>query len=143
MSERLRSLFTHARTVRACQVLIGLLIAAAALAKVGDLQSFATQIHNFRILPLALENLAAMTLPWIELLAALALIFGYRARSGALVVSALLVVFTIAVAIAMARGLDVECGCFGTADGTRVGLLKILENLGMLLLAVVAGLRSR
>jgi putative oxidoreductase len=134
---------TRPRAVRIARLLIGLIFAAAALAKLGDLSSFAEQVHNFRLLPVAAENLAAMTLPWIELLAALALIFDVRARAGAWVVFILLGVFTVAVATAMARGLDFECGCFGTTDSTRVGTFKLAENLAMLVLARVAGLRAR
>lgn len=142
MSLLARWLF-HRHTIRASQVLIGLLFAAAALAKLGDLHAFAEQVHNFRVLPFGLENLAAMLLPWIELVAALSLVFGVRARCGGLVAAVLMAVFTVAVLSAMARGLDIECGCFGTGDATRVGLFKLLENGAMLALAVAASLRPR
>jgi hypothetical protein len=55
----------------------------------------------------------------------------------------MMAVFIVAVAVAMARGLDIECGCFGTADGTRVGFVKLLENSGMFALAAIGSLRSR
>lgn len=131
------------RLIRACQIAIGLLFLVAALAKISDVASFARQLHNFRMVPLWSEHLLAMTLPWIELMAGLALVMGIRARSGAVVVSASLVVFTLAVAVAMARGLDIECGCFGTSDASRVGFAKLGQNLGMLFLGVVASLRGR
>ncbi len=131
------------RTVRASQILIGALFAVAALAKLGDLHAFAEQIHNFRLLPWGLENLSAITLPWIELVAAMALVFGVRARAGGVVAAALMALFSLAVLIAMARGLDIECGCFGTGDATRVGLLKVLENGAMLAVALTASLRPR
>jgi uncharacterized membrane protein YphA (DoxX/SURF4 family) len=138
-----RDFLTHRYTVRTSQVAIGALFLVAALAKLGDLHALATQIHNFRLLPLAVQNLAAMTLPWVEMLAGLSLVLGVRPRSGAIVVSTLLTVFTVAVLIAMAKGLDIECGCFGTADATRVGVVKILQNLGMLGLGLVGSLRAR
>ena len=50
---------------------------------------------------------------------------------------------TLAVLAALLRGLDIECGCFGTADASRVGVVKVLENFGMLALAVLASLRPR
>jgi uncharacterized membrane protein YphA (DoxX/SURF4 family) len=140
--EAIKRFLADNRTIRISQVLIGLLFAASSLAKLGDLHSFAEQVHNFKLLPVALDHLVAMTLPWIELVAALALLLGIRARSGSMVASALMVVFTLGVLIAMARGLDIECGCFGTADGTRVGLVKVLENSGMLALALVGSLRG-
>jgi len=137
------SWLSHPRVVRGCQIVIGLLFAWASLTKLGDLSSFAAQVHNFRMMPVAVENLVALTLPWIELVAALALILDVRPRSGAAVVAALLAVFTAGVLVAMARGLDIECGCFGTADVTRVGVGKVLQNVGMLLVAWVALRRRR
>ena len=93
------------------------------------------------MVPVFAENLVAMTLPWIEVVAALALLVGVRARDGAILAGGSLVVFTVAVIAAFARGLDIECGCFGTADASRVGLTKVAENLGLIGMAVVASLR--
>jgi uncharacterized membrane protein YphA (DoxX/SURF4 family) len=133
----------HPGVVRASQVVLGLLFAVAALAKLGDLGSFATQVHNYRIVPVATENLLALTLPWIELIAALALILNVRARAGAVVVTAMLAMFTVGVIVAMSRGLNFECGCFGTFDATRVGLGKVAQNLAMLALGAIAVRRPR
>jgi len=140
--QALRQWLTHPVTIRVAQLVIGVLFIVAALAKLGDLAAFAEQIHNFRILPLAAENLVAATLPWIELVAGLALVFRVQPRSGAWVVGGMTAVFTLAVIAAWIRGLDIECGCFGTADSSRVGLEKLLQNSGMLVLALFAGLRS-
>jgi len=126
--------------VRLAQVMTGLLLGFAALAKLGDLAGLALEVHNFQLVPGATENLVAIVVPWIELLAALALVTGLHARGGAAVAAALLVVFTLAVAIALARGLDFECGCFGTASASRIGVAKLLQNLGMLALAIVGAL---
>jgi putative oxidoreductase len=128
--------------IRLCQILIGLLFAWSGLAKLGDIQSFADQVHNFRIMPVAFEHLVAMTLPWIELVASLALILGIRARPAAVLVTLLLAAFTLGVAQAMVRGLDFECGCFGTADGTTVGFKKLAQNLAMLVVGWLASRRS-
>ena len=128
--------------IRLCQILIGLLFVWSGLAKLGDIQSFADQVHNFRIMPVAFEHLVAMMLPWIELVASLALILGIRARPAAVLVTLLLAAFTLGVAQAMVRGLDFECGCFGTADGTTVGFMKLGQNLVMLLVGWLASRRS-
>jgi putative oxidoreductase len=127
--------FRHPGLIRAAQIVLGILFGWAALAKLADLATFALQVHNFRLLPIAAENLVAMLLPWVELVAALALVLGMRPRAGAWVAGVLLAVFTVGVALAMARGLDFECGCFGKASSTRVGWGKLAQNLGMLLLA--------
>ena len=58
-------------------------------------------------------------LPWLELWIALALIAGFARRSAALIAFALLAVFIGALAINLARGNPVDCGCFGTHANTR------------------------
>ncbi len=126
-----------------CRIAVGVVFIAAALAKIGDPGSFATQIHHFRIAPVALENLVAVLLPWVELLTGLALVLQVRPRSGAWLAAAMMAAFTIMVASAMARHLDFECGCFGTADATRVGAKKLLENLALTGAALIASLRAR
>ena len=137
----MRRLLLSPALVRGAQILLGVLFGWAALAKLGNVEAFALQVHNFRLLPAAAEHLVAIVLPWIELVAALSLVLGIRPRSGAIVAATLMALFTIAVAAAMARGLDFECGCFGTSDATRVGTGKLLQNLGMTALGVVAALR--
>lgn len=129
--------------IRLSRIAVGVVFVAAALAKIGDPAAFATQVHHFRLAPLVSENAIAVLLPWVELLAGLALVLGIRARSGAWIAAALMAAFTLAVVSAMARHLDFECGCFGTANATRVGLTKLLENLGLLALSLVASLRAR
>jgi len=129
--------------VRACRIVVGLVFIGAALAKIGDPAAFSAQIHHFRLAPIAIENLAAVLLPWIELLMGLALVLDVRARSGAWLAAAMMAVFTLAVASAMARNLDFECGCFGTADATRVGAKKLLENVVLTALALVGSRRLR
>ncbi len=128
---------------RGAQILLGLLFLTAALAKIVDVASLAKEVHNFHLVPLWSEHLLAMMVPWIELVAGLALVLGIRPRAGAWVAGALLVAFTIAIVAAMARGLDFACGCFGTADATRIGWAKLAENLGMLALAAVGSLKPR
>jgi len=129
--------------IRACRFAVGIVFIAAALAKIGDPAAFATQVHHFRLAPVAFENAIAVLLPWIELLTGLALVLGVRARSGAWLAAGLMAVFTFAVVSAMARHLDFECGCFGTADATRVGVIKLLENLALTAVALIASLRAR
>lgn len=128
---------------RGAQVLLGLLFVYAALAKIVDVPAMAKEVHNFHLVPLWSENLVAMTVPWIELVAGLALVLGVAPRAGAWVTGALLVVFTVGVVAAMARGLSFECGCFGTANATRIGWAKLAENLGMLALAGIGSLKPR
>jgi len=132
----------HRVTIRVCQIAIGAIFLVAALPKIGDVSAFAKQVHNYRMLPIALENLFAMTLPWIELVAGLALVLGIRARAGATLSAGLMVVFLVAIAQAVARGLDIDCGCFGTSDASQVGIKRLAEDVLFLALATVGSLRT-
>ena len=139
----LKRFLTHRTTVRFCQIAIGAVFLYAALPKIGDVGSFAKQIHNYRLIPIATENVFAMVLPWIELVAGLALILGIGARSGAVLSAGLMVVFIVAIGQAVARGLDIDCGCFGTSDAAQVGVRRIVEDFVVLGLALVGSLRAR
>ncbi len=129
--------------LRVAQIVTGLVFLAAGLSKLGDLPAFALQVHNYRALPIWSDNLVAMTVPWIEVVSGLALVLGVRPRAGALVATGLLGIFTLAVAAAWARGLDFECGCFGKASASRIGLAKLLENAAYLAVAAFAVRRPR
>ena len=118
--DRLQRFLEQPGTVRVCQILIGAVFGVAGLAKIGNPGAFAEDIHNFRLVPVALENLVAVALPWIEIVAGVALVLGVRARAAAVLTAGLMAAFTLAVIVAMGRGLDIECGCFGTSDGAKV-----------------------
>jgi putative oxidoreductase len=131
----------HPAIRRACQLAAGGILLAAALAKIANLTTFAGSIHNFHlepIVPVASVNLLAVTIPWVELVAGLALILGLKPRAAAVVYTALMSVFTVAVIAAMARGLSFDCGCFGKAGAATIGAKKLAENLGMLAIGIVS-----
>ena len=134
---------THRGTVLLCQTVLGLILLLAALTKIGEAGVFARQIHYYRLVPFGLENLVAITLPWIELAMALAILLRLDPRAGAVTGAWLMGLFVLIVGIAVARGLDIECGCFGTTNASHVGLAKLLENTCLLAVAVVACLRPR
>jgi uncharacterized membrane protein YphA (DoxX/SURF4 family) len=136
--------FVHRRwVVRLAGIGMGAVFIAAGLAKIGDVGAFASQIHNFRMAPIWSEHLLAMTLPWIELVAGLCLVFDVRRRAAGALIAALMAVFLVAVGQAVARDLSIECGCFGKAGASTVGLKKMLENAGLLVVSIVATLRPR
>jgi uncharacterized membrane protein YphA (DoxX/SURF4 family) len=119
------------------RAVLGVLFIWAALAKIADLPTFAQQIHNFRMLPVPLENLFAVTLPWIELVAGLALVTNLAPRAGTVILGGLLLVFLVAILAAIARDLDISCGCFGTRDAGTTGWKTLGRDLAFLALAVI------
>ncbi len=128
-------------------VLGGLFIYAGAV-KVLDPLDFAQDIRNYRLVGQSLSFIAAIVLPWLEILAGAFLIAGLWRRGAALVITGLLVFFIVLTAVTMARGLDVDCGCFGSLS-RKSGWSVIIEDLAMLglglclLFAPPDGRRSR
>ena len=133
---------SHPAVVTACRIALAVVLLAAGLTKIGEAGTFALQIRHYRLIPFGLENLVAITLPWIELLMALAILLRWNARPGAVAGAGLMALFVLIVGVSMARGLDIECGCFGTTDAGRVGLATLAENIGLLAVALVGGRRA-
>jgi len=86
--------------------------------KIPHLSAFATSIHNYRLLPVELENPLAIALPWIEVVAAVALLRNSWLPGGVLVVGGMTLTFTLAILSAIVRGLDINCGCFTLSDAS-------------------------
>lgn len=127
-------------TVRV-QIALGAIFVAAALPKIADPPSFAHMIYNYRILPAGLINISALLMPWVELVTGLCLILGVWVRPARWLITAMLVVFMVAISINLLRGNAIDCGCFDTsaADKTyderiRDMWIVILRDAGMLVM---------
>ena len=94
---------------------------------------FAAIVANYDILPVAAVNLAALVLPWIELLCGLLLLGGRLVPGAALTINILLVVFILATAYNLYRGLDINCGCFSVAPAAKGQTVVNLVRNGFLL----------
>ncbi len=105
--------------------------------KISDPSGFARAINNYKLLPFSLINIAALILPWIEMTTGILLIFGIKVKENASIISTLLGIFTIAIIISLFRGLNIDCGCFGTLSGTKIGFLKLAENISMMLAGIL------
>ena len=97
-------------------VIIGLTFIYAGALKAWDPVKFATDISNFRILPWGLGVRLAFYLPWVEIVCGVALFIGWMRAGAVSILTALTVVFIGATISAQARGIDLECGCFGAAS---------------------------
>jgi uncharacterized membrane protein YphA (DoxX/SURF4 family) len=128
----------HGYLTLAARLLIGGVFLYACAHKIWDPAAFAVSIRNYMILPPAWSNIAAITLPWIELGAALLLIFGVLTKPAALLTTGMLAVFLAALAYAYATGLDIDCGCFSSAAGSegRVGLYHLIRDTALFLISL-------
>lgn len=111
----------------------------ACLHKIAHPGSFALDIATYDILPLALINLQAIILPWLELVVAILLLVGFRTRAASLLVAGMMMMFIVAITIALYKGLDMSCGCFASQaaqDEDPISWLTVLRDLGWLALAL-------
>lgn len=126
-------------TLFARVVLGGTLLAAGAL-KVGNLQKSAMAVRAYELLPVPLANFIGYTLPWIEIGVGLLLILGVATKTVAVIGATNMLVFIIAIAQAWARGLSIDCGCFGGGgsvdpEDTKY-LSEIIRDLGLFALGL-------
>jgi hypothetical protein len=98
---------------RIMAAVIGLLFLLAGGLKAIDPAGFAVDIQNYRILPWTWDVLAALYLPWVEIVCGAALLFRAAYRGALFITATLLGVFIIAYGSTLPRGLDIGCGCFG------------------------------
>jgi uncharacterized membrane protein YphA (DoxX/SURF4 family) len=103
----------------------------AGIAKIADLEHFHRQVDAYELLPQALEAPFAYTLPFVETGIGIYLAVGLLIRPAAILGSVLMALFIVAMAQAWARGLSLDCGCFGAAVQERVGFTSILRDAAL------------
>jgi len=117
----------------------------ACAAKIRDPEAFALAVYRYRLLPGGFVNTIAILLPWIELTSGLA-VLSSRPRlraAGALLITGMLAVFTIAISLNLLRGIEASCGCFTTrADAAVSDTWNLLRNGGLLWLSSAVFLES-
>ncbi|HET9871105.1 MAG TPA: MauE/DoxX family redox-associated membrane protein [Propionibacteriaceae bacterium] len=113
---------------------------AAGLLKVVDPQSSVQAVRGYELLPPTLETAVGWGLPFAELGLGLLLAAGVFTRVVGALSAGLLLVFIGAVISAAARGLTIDCGCFGGGGLVAIGETdygrEIARDTGFLLLAV-------
>jgi uncharacterized membrane protein YphA (DoxX/SURF4 family) len=115
----------------ALRILLGFIFIYAGVEKISDPESFALSISYYRLLPIVTINIFAISLPWIELVAGMLLLFGIAVKENSAIIFSLLTIFTIAIVISLFRGLAIDCGCFG--NSSQIGLFKLGENILMII----------
>ena len=104
----------------------------AAIPKIMEPLAFATSIAHYGIMPSWAVHGYALIVSWLELVAGIALVTGFRVRASSAICGVLLVMFTVAVAYAVVLGLKIDCGCFGSQGGDEVSWFKVSKNTAMI-----------
>ncbi|MER5345417.1 MauE/DoxX family redox-associated membrane protein [Streptomyces mirabilis] len=104
----------------AARLLLAAVLAYAGLVKMGDLTEAGRTVALYRIVPDDSAQLVGGVLPFVEVALALLLVAGLATRAAAAGAAVLLVAYVAAIASVWARGMSIDCGCFG-GGGTLSG----------------------
>jgi len=117
----------------------GVLVAAGWLKVIAPAKS-QMAVRAYEVLPISVANFFGIALPWFEVGLGVLLVLGIAVRLSAALGGALMVLFIAAISQAWARGLSIDCGCFGgggtVAPGQTKYLSEILRDTGLALLAL-------
>jgi uncharacterized membrane protein YphA (DoxX/SURF4 family) len=97
----------------AARLVTGVVWIWAGAVKLGDSYTSVQAVRAYDLLPESLVEPVGYLLPVLEVVVGVALVAGLMTRGAAVLSSLLFVAFIIGIASAWARGLEIDCGCFG------------------------------
>jgi putative oxidoreductase len=104
------------------RILVGGAFLYAGAVSIHTPEQFSDSVAGYQLLPAQMINLLALSLPPFELFVGAVLITGRLPRVATLSGLILTIVFAIALSSALARGLTIDCGCFGHGKPSRAGM---------------------
>jgi uncharacterized membrane protein YphA (DoxX/SURF4 family) len=141
---KLNDRFQPVVTLVARLILGGVLLAAGGL-KVFKPTDSANAVAAYKLMPTEIAHLIGYALPWLEVAIGLLLIVGFMVRPAAVLSGLIMIVFIGAIASVWARGMLIDCGCFGgggeidpsLASEVRMNyFIEIMRDLGLALAAL-------
>jgi len=124
----------------ACRLTLGGVLFVAGYLKVGKIEISQMAVRSYELLPIPVANFLGLTLPLFEIVIGLLLILGAATRFVAALGGFTMFIFIIAIAQAWARGLNIDCGCFGGGGAVDPGqtryLQEILRDAGLVAMAL-------
>ncbi|MQA14573.1 MAG: DoxX family membrane protein [Pseudonocardiaceae bacterium] len=119
---------------------LGTVWVVAGAHKIDDLRASVRAVRAYELLPEPAAQIVGAGLPVAELLLGVLLIVGLGVRAGAVLSVLLLIAFVIGIAAAWARGLRIDCGCFGSGGELGPGQRpsygpELARDAGLLALA--------
>ena len=132
----------------AARLVVGGVWVVAGLLKLPDPAENVRAVRAYQLLPEAVVPMVGYVLPILELLVGVCLLIGLLTRVNAVLSSLLLLAFIVGIASAWARGLEIECGCFGGGGGPAEGAVdkypwEIARDAGLLALSMFLVWRPR
>ena len=122
------------------RLIVGVVDLLAGLSKFSDPAGNVRAVRAYRILPEAVVPTVGHALPTVEIVIGSLLILGLFTRAMGILSGLFFLAFIIGISSAWARGLEINCGCFGNggvpADPQRQYAIDIARDIGLLLCSV-------
>jgi putative oxidoreductase len=120
------------------RVVLGGVFLFAGATKIPDPGALAASIRTYELgLPEWFVSLSAQALPYLEVQLGLYVLAGLFTRASAWATNALTLLFFLALLQGAARGLEIDCGCFGSSGGETSNLwLAAARDVGLLALGL-------
>jgi uncharacterized membrane protein YphA (DoxX/SURF4 family) len=131
MNRVIKSILSNKYLILAIRIVLGVVFIWAAVDKIAHPADFAQSIYNYRMLPEAVINFMALTLPWLEIICGGLIVAGIFIRGSAFLIGFMLLIFIIAISFALLRGLDISCGCFSATGGHGVAVDLLIRDILM------------
>ncbi|MBL9131821.1 MAG: hypothetical protein JNG86_11510 [Verrucomicrobiaceae bacterium] len=128
---------------RLLHLVFGGVFVYAGVVKAWDPRAFLDDVRSFDLLGDPWAAWLAMGLPWLEILAGLAVITSVLRRGGLLILNGALLGFLGAICLSWYRGIDIRCGCFGASTATSNYIELIVRDVLLLALGLWLFLRRR
>ena len=130
---------------------LGWIFISASLDKIVDPHQFLKSINNYEITPYWVNSLAALVLPWVELICGFLLVAGlflYFKNGSDLIdipnnlIILMLIWFIFILSVAVYRGLDIDCGC-GISENKTTPIERLIEDIYLLMFSIIIKFRQR
>lgn len=124
------------------RLVLGVVWLSAGGAKILHLEESVQAVRGYQLLPYEAALVVGYALPMVEILFGVLLLLGLLTRWAGLVSALLMMAFIIGIASAWARGLSLDCGCFGgggeiaLAEAVKKYPWEIARDVGLLLLGL-------
>lgn len=138
-SSTLSNLLANSYATLISRLILGGVFLFAGISKALDPGALASSIRSYGLgLPEWFVSLSAYSLPYLEIILGLYLLAGLFTKSSAWATNGLMLLFIVALAQGAARGLEIDCGCFGAVAGNEAGSLWLdaLRDVGLLALGL-------
>ena len=124
------------RLFKLLQTVLGLFFLATGVIKLFDLSAFTQDVANYQLVSRPWDAVVAYFVPWLEVFVGLALMLHYRSQAALFLFLGAMAGFTGGIISAMVRGLNINCGCFGSQAEPTNYPLHLTFNV---ILIVIAG----